>query len=240
MKKRAQFTLIELLVVIAIIAILAAMLLPALAKAREKAREISCVNNLKNIGLYLKLYIDDNSGVIPCGNGNCNGASWGKLFDALYLYMSGKAPATNWDWTYMYGKKFVEDGKSKWIPHPPFGCPSRPQPMYINSDNFHYAINGNGYASKTTELHYEGRIQQPSARDSVTERDAFGFNWPSPNSTQRSHMVMGTGAAPHHGTGTTNNILFADGHCENRKISAFPVDKNSTDGYFWEKTGEFK
>ena len=65
MSKRKGFTLIELLVVIAIIAILAAILFPVFAQAREKARQTSCLSNMKQLGISLTMYAQDYDGTMP-------------------------------------------------------------------------------------------------------------------------------------------------------------------------------
>ena len=76
---RTGFTLIELLVVIAIIAVLAAILFPVFARAREKARQTACINNLRQLSLAIQMYVQDNNGqMLPYTGANAasSGTSW--------------------------------------------------------------------------------------------------------------------------------------------------------------------
>ena len=133
MSGRRGFTLIELLVVIAIIAILAAILFPVFAKAREKARQTTCLSNLKQIGLGLQMYLQDYDETFPLNRGYNYGAS--------YTY------ATHYTWRVV----LVPYVKNDQI----FECPSDPSPWaytvgttrYAGSYAYNCAFPGTGYAS---------------------------------------------------------------------------------------------
>jgi len=133
MNRRKAFTLIELLVVIAIIGLLLSILLPALKTAKDKAKDVFCLNNLKQIGVAFKLYAQENNDLVPRGNDEAQ-----IFWQDLFLPYTDGAQSGN--------KDFWEVGV--------YNCPAYPDREQIMD----YIINAfktraNPWQSTSAELH---------------------------------------------------------------------------------------
>ena len=149
------FTLIELLVVIAIIAILAAMLLPALAQAKERAKRASCMNNLKQLGLAIRMYADDNNDNLP--RSTISGEKLGNDPWDLPLSMADNmGPKTGTNMTY----------------RALFYCPGG----YVSAQNLDvwWNFSSTGAAPFTRESSYQWFISRDGTKMDGTQKDAFG------------------------------------------------------------------
>jgi prepilin-type N-terminal cleavage/methylation domain-containing protein len=230
MKRRlCLFTLIELLVVIAIIAILAAMLLPALSKARSKARSITCVNNLKQIGTAGMMYMGDFDDYLvpPVDNNKVHGT---------YLYTN------NSQWDYVFATSYMGITPSASAKHQTttFRCPDeRSRANAIDAQQRSYAVPYFLTLPQVQDTAGYDRIHdysEPSRYIFVTEVDSAAANLrylPNLSEAEQKRFSIAAVGVSHWtgeavfwcsgGIGYLNhademlNILCMDGHVGRRK-----------------------